>query len=124
MPYPGGYSPQLFHPPLACSLDKEVPVTVTVVDAWAVPPGPCAVAMYWVVAPGVTFVDPLAGKLPNPGMFTEVALVVVQLRTAVPPAGMVLGWALREIVGGFCAAVTVTMVFEVAVPPGPIAVAV
>ena len=34
-----------------------------------------------VVVLGVTFVDPSAGKLPNPGMFTEVALVVVQDKT-------------------------------------------
>jgi hypothetical protein len=30
---------------------------------------------------GVTLVAPFAGKLPNPAMFTEVALVVVQDKT-------------------------------------------
>jgi hypothetical protein len=65
--------------------------TVTVVGALAVPPGPCAVAVYVVVLLGVTFVDPLAGKLPTPGIFTEVAFVVVQLRTAVAPLVMLLG---------------------------------
>jgi hypothetical protein len=44
-----------------------------------------------VEAVGVTLVDPLAGKLPNPAMFTEVALLVVQLRTAVAPLLMLLG---------------------------------
>jgi hypothetical protein len=44
-----------------------------------------------IVAFGVTFVDPLAGKAPNPGMFTDVALVVVQLRTAVAPLLTLVG---------------------------------
>ena len=39
----------------------------------------------------VTFVDPLAGKPPNPAMFTEVALLVVQLRTAAAPLLIVFG---------------------------------
>ena len=74
---------------------------------------------------GVTFADPFGGKLPRPGMFTEVALVVVQLRVAVAPLVMLLGCALNEIVGGvFCPDVTVTVVFDTAVPPGPVAVAV
>jgi hypothetical protein len=72
---------------------------------------------------GLTLVDPVAGKLPNPGMLTEVALVVVQLRTAVPPLGIVLGCALIEIVGGGFED-TVTVVLDTAVPPGPAAVAV
>jgi hypothetical protein len=56
-------------------------------------------------------------------MFTELALVVVQLRTAVPPLGIVLGCALIEIVGGGFED-TVTVVLDTAVPPGPVAVAV
>jgi hypothetical protein len=44
-----------------------------------------------VVVVGVTFVDPLAGKLPKPAMVTEVALLVVQLRTAAAPLLMVFG---------------------------------
>jgi hypothetical protein len=44
-----------------------------------------------VVELGVTFVDPLGGNAPNPGMFTEVVLVVVQLRTDVAPLVMLLG---------------------------------
>ena len=72
---------------------------------------------------GVTFVDPLGGNVPNPGMFTEVALVVVQLRTDVAPLVMLLGWVLKEIVGGGFLD-TVTVVVDAAVPPGPVAVAV
>jgi len=33
-------------------------------------------------------------------MFTEVALLLVQLRTAVAPIAMSFGWALSEITGG------------------------
>jgi hypothetical protein len=56
-------------------------------------------------------------------MFTEAALVVVQLRSDVDPLGMLVGSALKEIVGaGF--AETVIVVDEEAVPPGPVAVAV
>lgn len=75
------------------------------------------------VALGVTLVDPFAGNVPKPEMFTEVALVVVQLRTEVPPLVMVFGLALNEIVGGGLLD-TVTVVEEAAVPPGPVAVAV
>jgi hypothetical protein len=58
-------------------------------------------------------------------MFTEVALLVLQLRTEVAPRAMLLGFALKEIVGGgFCDDVTVTVVLEAAVPAGPVAVAV
>lgn len=72
---------------------------------------------------GVTLADPVGGKLPNPGMFTEVALLVVQLSTAVAPLAMLFGLALNEIVGrGF--EVTVIVVVDAADPPGPVAVAV
>jgi hypothetical protein len=74
-------------------------LTVTVVEALAAPTVPCAVAAYVVVVLGVTCVDPLAGKLPNPGMLTELASVVVQLRVTVAPLSIVLGCALKEIVG-------------------------
>src|SRR5580704_295631 len=101
------------------------PCTVTVVDPWAVPPAPWAVAVYVVVVLGVTLVEPLAGNAPSPGMLTEVALVVVQLRTAVAPLAIVLGLALKEIVGGgICDDVTVTVAGNATVPPGPVAVAV
>ena len=61
-----------------------------VVDA-AVPPGPVAVAVYVAVEVGTTLTDPFAGNIPTPAMLTEVALLVVQLRTAVAPLAMVLG---------------------------------
>ena len=65
---------------------------------------------------GVTLVEPFAGKLPNPAMFTEVALVVVQLRRDVPPLAMVLGCALIEITGGAIED-TITVVDAGVVPP-------
>ena len=40
---------------------------------------------------GVTLVDPLAGKEPRPGMFTDVAFVVVQLKTDLLPTETLLG---------------------------------
>jgi hypothetical protein len=47
--------------------------------------------VYVVVVLGVTPVDPLAGKEPTPGIFTEVALVVVQLKTDFVPTETLLG---------------------------------
>jgi len=44
-----------------------------------VPPGPVAVAVYVVVAVGVTFTEPLAGNVPRPLMVTEVALLAFQV---------------------------------------------
>jgi carbonic anhydrase/acetyltransferase-like protein (isoleucine patch superfamily) len=49
------------------------------------------------------------------------ALVVVQLRVTVAPLSIVLGCALKEIVGVGSA---VTVVDDAVVPPGPVAVAV
>jgi hypothetical protein len=57
-------------------------------------------------------------------MLTEVVLVVVQLRTAEAPGEMLLGWALKEIVGFVPDAVTFTTVEDTVVPPRPAAVAV
>ena len=76
-------------------------MTVTVVVDAAVPPGPVAVAVKLVVELGVTFTDPVAPYVPTPAMFTEVALVVFQLSADDAPAVMLLGWALKVIVG-FC----------------------
>lgn len=69
----------------------------------------------------MTWVDPFAGKPPNPGMLTELALVVVQLRVTVAPLSIVSGCALKEIVG---VGTTVTVADDAAVPPDPVAVAV
>jgi hypothetical protein len=58
-------------------------------------------------------------------MFTEVALVLVQLRTAVAPTAIVLGCALNVIVGAEPEdAVTLTTVEAAALPADPLAVAV
>ena len=73
---------------------------------------------------GVTLADPVAPNVPTPAMLTEVALVVVQLRTAEAPAAMVLGCALKETVGFGPDVVTLTIVEDAVVPPGPVAVAV
>ena len=73
---------------------------------------------------GVTLVDPVAPNVPTPAMLTEVALVVVQLRTADEPGAMVLGWALKTIVGCGPEVVTLTTVEDWVVPPGPVAIAV
>jgi hypothetical protein len=76
----------------------------------AVPPGPVAVAVYVVVEVGVTFAEPVAPNVPTPAMLTGVALVVVQLRTAVAPGATMLGCALKAIVGLGPEVVTLTTV--------------
>jgi hypothetical protein len=53
-----------------------------------------------VVVLGVTVADPFATNDPTPAMLTEVALLVVQLKTEDAPATMLLGCALNETVGG------------------------
>lgn len=69
----------------------------------------------------MTCVDPLAEKLPSPGMSTELAFVVLQLRVTASPLSIVLGCASKEMVGlGF----TVTVADDAVVPPEPVAVAV
>lgn len=74
--------------------------TVTVAAAVAVPVLPVAVSVYWVVADGVTVVDPEAATVPMPGAIeTEVALAVVQLSVAGFPATTVVGAAERVAVG-------------------------
>jgi hypothetical protein len=57
-------------------------------------------------------------------MLTEVALVVVQLKTADEPGAMLLGCALRVTVGFGPEVVTLTTAEDMLVPPGPAAVAV
>jgi hypothetical protein len=52
-----------------------------------------------VVELGVTLTDPFVPNAPIPAMSTEVALSVVQLRTAAVPVVMLLGFALNAIVG-------------------------
>src|SRR5579872_1657656 len=61
------------------------PLTLTTVEDVVAPPGPVAVAVYVVVAAGVTLVEPVAGNVPRPLIFTEVALLAFQLRTTGEP---------------------------------------
>ena len=76
------------------------------------------------VAEGEMATEPLASCVPAmPLIETEVAFAVVQLSTDVWPAVIVGGVAAKETtVGGGKAALTVTVAFALAVPPGPIAV--
>jgi hypothetical protein len=57
-------------------------------------------------------------------MFTAVALVVVQLRTAVAPLTMLLGCALNVTAGFSPEVITLTSAEDSVFPPGPLAVAV
>ena len=99
-------------------------MTVTVVVDAAVPPGPVAVAVYVAVELGMTLTDAFAANVPTPAMLTEVALRVVQLRTADVPAAMLLGCALNTIVGFWPGVTTLTTVEDSVLPPAPVAVAV
>jgi hypothetical protein len=68
--------------------------------------------------------DPLGPNPPTPGIFTDVAFVVLQLNTLDDPLAIVIGWAVRVIDG--CdggAGVTATVIEDVADPSIPIAVA-
>ena len=95
--------------------------TVTVVDAVAVPPGPVAVNVYFVVFVGLTTLVPEGETAPMPwSIETVVAFVVVQVRVEVCPAVMVEGEAESFAVGiELC---TVTVAVAVAVPLLPVAV--
>ena len=88
-------------------LGPEV-VTLTTVEDVVVPPGPAAVAVYVVVAVGVTFTEPLAGNEPRPLMLTELAFFAFQLSIVDVPLVTVPGDAFNVIVGAwleFCAAI-------------------
>jgi hypothetical protein len=81
---------------LGCALNATVgfgaeTITLTTVEEAVVPPGPVAVAVYVVVAVGVTFTEPLAGNVPRPLMLTEFALLAVQLSTVEAPLVTVPG---------------------------------
>jgi hypothetical protein len=81
-----------------CALNEIVgfwalvtPVTLTVAEDCAFPPVPIAVAVYVVVAVGVTFSEPVTGKVPRPLMVTELALLASQLSMVDAPLATVLG---------------------------------
>lgn len=88
-----------------------VGVTLTVAEDCAFPPVPIAVAIYVVVVVGVTFSEPVTGKVPRPLMVTELALLAFQLSVVDAPLATVSGWAFKVIAGvrgeegSFCLAV-------------------
>jgi hypothetical protein len=74
------------------------------------------------VLAGETVTDPLAGCAPMLlSMVTLSAFDEVQLKVVLLPWAMLAGFAVRERVGGNT---TLTLVLPVAVPAGPLAVAV
>ena len=75
-------------------------VTVTLVSATALPPGPVALAMYVVDAEGLTVRLPDASTVPTPlSIVTPVALEEFQESVVDWPLSMAAGDALREMVG-------------------------
>lgn len=124
-------------PPLVMLLGTAVSVqdgalggggfTVTVVWQCTVPPGPVAVPVYVVVVFGKTGRAPTATDATDPtplSMVNEVAFAVCQESFAESPLVMVEGLMLNEHVGAFGGGgvVTVTVVWQCTVPPGPVAV--
>lgn len=96
--------------------------TVTLVVAMLDPPGPAHVSVKLVVAvsaPVKKLPLLLCAPLHPPEAVQEVALVVVQLKVAVPPTTTVDGVGERLMVGGADAS-TVTMVEATVEPPGPV----
>jgi hypothetical protein len=82
-----------------------------------VPPGPEAVAVYFVVAVGVTLVEPVAGNEPTPLMLTELAFFAFQLSVVDVPLVTVPGDAFSVIAGACWLALCVA----IAPPPHPMA---
>ena len=68
---------------------------------------------------GVTFTEPVAPKDPTPGMFTDVALVVLQLRVTLEPELIRIGRAVSTMLGTGLP-VEVDVVWDLP-PPQPIA---
>jgi hypothetical protein len=98
-------------------------VTVTVVDAELLPPGPVQLRVYWVEAVS-TPVDalPAVDLLPDqpPEAAQLVALVALQVRVLALPEVIDNGDAVSDTVGAGVAAVTVTVVEAELLPPGPV----
>jgi hypothetical protein len=94
------------------------------------PVGPMAVSTYVVVVAGVTGRELAvengvsAGSVRGSGeMLTVVVFVADHVMVEIEPAVMVVGDAVNVIAGG-SGALTVTVTFEVVLPPGPVAVSV
>lgn len=95
--------------------------TVTVALAVIVAPrGLVTVRVYMVVAPGLTAVGLSLLTAPTPLSILPLPLLKEKDRVAVPPAVMIKGAAVKLVITG--AGTTVTVVFEVAVPPAPVTV--
>ncbi len=74
--------------------------TVTVALAVELPPGPVAVNVYVVVVDGETETLPDVGCDPMPlSIVTDVALLVLQLNVELCPGVMLVGFAVKLIVG-------------------------
>ncbi len=87
------------------------------------PPGPVAVAVYFVVLAGVVEAEPVGPNVSDiPLILTDVASVVVQLRVTLSPTVIVVAELEKTMVGGL--GLTVTVTESDADPPLPFAVAV
>jgi hypothetical protein len=77
-----------------------------------------------VVAVGLTLVDPLADvEVNDPGVMAMLAApVVAQLSVLLDPEVMVVGLAVKELITGLLAVLTVTVTVDVAEPPALVAV--
>jgi hypothetical protein len=94
--------------------------TDTLTDFVAVPPEPVQLSVYDVVEPGATLALPAVDIVPDqpPEATQPFALLVDQLSDALCPALMLVGLAVREIVGA--GAVTDTLAELEALPPAPV----
>ena len=99
-------------------------VTVTFAIAVFEPEALVAVRVYVIVAVGLTLVDPLADVEVNvPGvMAMDVAPVVAQFSMLLEPGLMVAGLAVKKLIVGAPAALTVTVAVMVAEPEALVAV--
>lgn len=100
-------------------------VTVTVADCAALPPVPVQVKVYVVFALSAPVdCEPLIALLPDQPLeaVQDVAWVLVQITVELLPLSIVLGLAVRLIVGAGAGVVTETVAACVALPPAPVQV--
>jgi hypothetical protein len=102
------------------------PLTVTVKVAVVDPAAFVAVSVYVVVALGLTLVEPLPFvDVKLPGVIAMlVAPVVAQLSALLAPELIVVGFAVKELITGFVAPLTVTVTVAVVEPAALVAVSV
>jgi hypothetical protein len=108
----------------AVSVTVGAGTTVTVVESVEVPPDPVQASRYVVVLVGDTVCEPLVARAPaQPPLAVQlVALVLVQVSVLDCPDAMDVGLAVKVMVGGTGAAVTVTVTESPVVPPVPVQV--